>query len=131
MNTISDTVATIKTFYLWMIEEGLSPIPEKKLRAIKRPPQETITKTAEDLLTAHEIELLVRACTWTRDRALIYTLYEAGLRIGKLAALSRGDVKFAEKGVVLTRKPQKTEKPRYIRLVMADRKLGRTLIRNF
>lgn len=124
-NTISDTVATVKTFYLWMIEEGYSTIPEKKMQQIKRPPQDAVTKTAEDLITADEIEHMVTACTWTRDRALLLTLYEGGMRIGEIGALTWGDVKFDEKGVVITVKSQKTEKARYLRLVMAREHLAR------
>jgi hypothetical protein len=39
----------------------------------------------------------MKASTWTRDRALIYRLYEADLRVGELAELTWGDVKFDEK----------------------------------
>jgi integrase/recombinase XerD len=124
-NTIADTIIIVKPFYFWMVEEGHSKIPLAKIKAIQRPPQQLVTKTAEDLLTPHEIEQLVRACTWTRDRALIYTLYEGGFRIGELAALTWGDIKFDEKGIIVTVKAQKTEKPRYLRLVMAREHLAR------
>jgi integrase/recombinase XerD len=108
-----------------MVEEGYSAIPEKKLQQIKRPPQDAVTKTAEDLITADEIERMVTACTWTRDRALLLTLYEGGMRIGEIGTLTWGDVKFDEKGVVITVKSQKTEKARYLRLVMAREHLAR------
>jgi len=36
-NTVNDHIILIKRFYLWMIENGYSDIPEKKLRKIRAP----------------------------------------------------------------------------------------------
>ena len=60
-NTLHDTVAIFKPFYQWMIDEGIPSIPEKKLRQIRTPPADTMTKTAASLLTKEEVEAMIRA----------------------------------------------------------------------
>lgn len=122
-NTLYDTVAIFKPFYFWMIDAGYSTIPEKKLRAIKRPPIDKMTKTADDLLSPDEIEAIISACTSARDRALIHLLYEGGFRIGEVGNLRWGDIKFDDGGAIVNVN-FKTGKPRYIRLVMAKQVLA-------
>lgn len=122
-NTLYDTVSIFKPFYSWMIDEGYTSIPEKKLRAIKRPPIDKMTKTADDLLSPDEIGAIISACTNSRDRALIHVLYEGGFRIGEIGHLRWGDIKFDDGGAVVN-VDFKTGKPRYIRLVMAKQVLA-------
>lgn len=122
-NTLYDTVAIFKPFYFWMIDAGYSSIPEKKLRAIKRPPIDKMTKTADDLLSPDEIEAIISACTSSRDRALIHVLYEGGFRIGEVGNLKWGDIKFDDGGAIVNVN-FKTGKPRYIRLVMSKQVLS-------
>lgn len=122
-NTLYDTVAIFKPFYFWMIDAGYCTIPEKKLRAIKRPPIDKMTKTADDLLSPDEIEAIISACTSARDRALIHVLYEGGFRIGEVGNLRWGDIKFDDGGVIVNVN-FKTGKPRYIRLVMSKQVLS-------
>ena len=117
-NTISDLVTILKQFVLWMIEEGYSKIPEKKIARIKTPPKEMVTKKASDLLTTDEITLIMKACERSGDRAMILLLYEGGFRIGEIATLTWGDIQFVGDGVsigVLF----KTKYYRHIRVVMA------------
>lgn len=59
------------------------------------------TKMPEDLLTEDEVLAMVGSRGAVRDRALIYILYEAGLRVGELLNLRRKDVAFDEYGAVL------------------------------
>ena len=122
-NTLFDTVGIIKPFYQWMIDEGYSTLPEKKLRAIKRPSQDTMTKTAADLLIPDEITKIIQACGSSRDRALITMMYEGGFRIGELGNLTWGDMKFDEYGVVVNTN-KKTGKPRYLRLISSREALA-------
>lgn len=122
-NTLYDTVSIFKPFYFWMIDEGYSSIPEKKLRAIKRPPLNKMTKTADDLLSPDEIEAIIGVCTNSRDRALIHVLYEGGFRIGEVGNLKWGDIKFDDGGAIVNVN-FKTGKPRYIRLVMSKQVLS-------
>ncbi|MDD1663972.1 MAG: site-specific integrase, partial [Methanomicrobiales archaeon] len=117
-NTLHDTVAIFKPFYRWMIDEGISPLPEKKLTQIRTPPADTMTKTAASLLTKDEVEAMIRASPSSRDRALIAILAEGGLRIGEAASLTWGEFKFDEHGAVVNVNA-KTEKPRWVRFIAA------------
>ena len=117
-NTIYDHIRILKTFLLWMIENDLSTLPEKKVNGLKMPTRNMMTKVAADLLTPQEMDAMLKACMRSRDRALIVTLYEGGFRINELGALKWGDLKFDPRGVIVNT-DKKTGKPRYIRLINA------------
>jgi site-specific recombinase XerD len=117
-NFISDAVATIKPFYLWMNDEGASSLKEKEIHSIKRPRRDLMTKTAADILTEDEIMRMISACQTSRDRAILMTLYDGGFRIGELGTLTWGQVKFDNLGCVINT-DGKTGKPRYVRLTAA------------
>ncbi len=116
INTIYDHIRILKTFLLWLIDNELSTLPEKKIRSLKMPPRNMMTKMASDLLTAEEMDAMIKACLRSRDRALIVTLYEGGFRINEIGALRWGDLKFDSRGVIVNT-DKKTGKPRYIRLI--------------
>jgi integrase len=63
-----------------MIENKYSPLTESKIRKLRTPPKDTMTKVAADLLTPDEITAMVKACTRPMSRALIMMLYEGGFR---------------------------------------------------
>ncbi|MDH7510055.1 MAG: tyrosine-type recombinase/integrase [Methanolinea sp.] len=119
-NTIADHVVILKQFLLWMIENQYINLPEKKIKAIKNPSKDWLTKTAADILTPEEIQKILDACRNSRDRALIMTLYEGGFRAGEVGRLTWGDLKNDSKGIAVNI-DFKTGIPRYIRLVMAKR----------
>jgi site-specific recombinase XerD len=52
--------------------------------------------TPENLLTQDEVAAIVKAATNTRDRALVYVLFEAALRPGELLTMIVGGVEFRE-----------------------------------
>lgn len=117
-NTISDFIAILKQFYLWMIENKYSPLTESKIHKLRTPPKDTMTKVAADLLTPDEITAMVKACTRTMDRALIMMLYEGGFRIGEIGTMTWGDLTFDKYGIIANVN-FKTNMPRYVRLIMA------------
>jgi len=117
-NSIYDFVRVLKPFCLWMIENNHSSLPEKKVLKLQVPSRDPMTKVASDLLTVDEINTMIKASCRTVDRALIMTLYEGGFRIGEIGMLKWSDLVFDVRGVVANVR-FKTEKPRYIRLVMA------------
>jgi len=117
-NTISDMIRFLRRFYLWMIENGYSAIPEAKVKKIKPPAYQRMTKTAEEILTEDEIRAMLEAARTPKDRALLAILYESGCRIGELGTLTWGQVKFTNWNVTLNVNG-KTKKPRYIPLVIA------------
>ncbi|WP_298667456.1 tyrosine-type recombinase/integrase [uncultured Methanofollis sp.] len=122
-NTLADYIRFIKRFYLWMIENGYSTVPEKKVRKIKGMSYDTATKSAEMLLGPEEVRKMIEACTSSRDRALVAMLYEGAFRAGELGNLLWGQVKFTDWNVVINT-DFKTGKGRYIPLVMARQYLA-------
>ena len=50
-NTIGDFIRFLKRFHLWLVENHYSTIDEKKLSKIHTPGYDTMTKTAEQILS--------------------------------------------------------------------------------
>ena len=121
-NTLADHVVFLKRFLLWAIENGYSTLPEKKIRAIRPPSKDTITKKASDHLTPEEITQIIHACKKSVDRALIMLLYEGGFRIGEIAQMKWGDLSFNNGGVATSIK-FKTAFARHIRAYMCTQYL--------
>jgi integrase len=121
-NTLADHVVILKRFLLWAIENGYSTIPEKKVRALKPPAKNTMTKKASDLLTPDEIKAIIQACKQSEDRALIMLLYEGGFRIGEIAQMKWEDLIFNNGGVATSVK-FKTAFTRHVRAYMCTQYL--------
>jgi len=121
-NTQKSYVQIAKRFYLWIIEEGYNTkINPDKIKAIKLPKAQAITKTASQMLTEDEIIKILDSCygaDMVRDRALISVLYEAGLRINEIGSLKWDDVTFDAHFVKLN-VCSKTNVQRYIPLVVS------------
>ena len=119
-NTKSDYIQITKRFYLWLIENNFSDLPEKKVRDIKAPTLDAMTKTCEMMLTPDEIKLIVEHCRNSRDRCFFMMLYEGAFRIGELGNLKWIQVSFPEnhEWAVTVNVDDKTGKPRLIPLVM-------------
>ena len=115
-NTRRDYVHNLKRFCLWMEENHLTRMEEKRLKRLKPPPENTGTVTVGDILTKQEIHAILQACRSSRDRALWGTCYEGGLRAGEVITLTWGQVVFDDIGAALTIN-FKTGKPRYVRMV--------------
>ncbi len=117
MNTQRDFIKILKPFLLWLVDENVIDLPEKKIKAIKAPTAETQTVTPEEILTLAEVKAMIEVTMTPRDRALISTLYESGVRIGELARLTWRDLIFDEHGVRMYINDTKTKKRRYSRLI--------------
>lgn len=117
-NTIADMIRFMKRFYLWLIENEFSRIPQAKVsKKIKPPAYDRMTKTADQLLEEDEVRRMIEASRTPRDRALISVLYESGCRIGELGELTWKDVRFTENQTAALNTSGKTGKPRYVPLV--------------
>lgn len=117
-NVKRDYIIFLRRFYLWSIEEGYCNLPPEKIRKIRPPSPDRVTKTAEQMLTNDEVLRMICACTGStgiRDKAMLSVLYEAGLRINELAGLLWSDVKFDSHFAKLN-VSSKTGIPRYIPL---------------
>lgn len=121
-NTLADHVVILKRFLLWAIENGYSNLPEKKVRALKPPAKNKVTKKASDLLTPDEIKTIIQSCKSSADRALIMLLYEGGFRIGEVCQMKWEDLTFSNGGVATSIK-FKTAFPRYVRAYMCTQYL--------
>ena len=115
-NTIHDMVGLLKRFYLWMIENDHSGIEPKKVRAIKVPQKDRMTRTVETIPTPEEVDAIIRACESPRDRALFGMLWDGGFQIVELGTLTWGQVKFNEYGCAVNVNA-KTEFARYVPLI--------------
>jgi len=95
-NSIHDFVGTLRRFYLWLIQNSCSIVPEDKLKKIRLPKVDTMTVTAQDILTREEIKAMIAACMNSRDRAMVASLYEGGFRIREPTTLTWSQAKFDE-----------------------------------
>ena len=122
-NTVQMAIVALKLFYLWLIENGYSEIPPQRITRIKAPPVDTKTKTAGEMLSAEDVQAIADACRRSVDRAILWTLYEGGPRVGSITDLRWRQVTFDRHGCVLNL-DDKTDRPRYVRLIMAAKPLA-------
>ena len=94
-------LATIKAF--------LKNINKEASAAITIKPSST-RKLPEDMLTREEIEALLDNCPNSRDRALIATLYESGMRKGELFSIKLKSITFDADGTVINIPETRTTK---------------------
>jgi site-specific recombinase XerD len=117
-NYLNDQIKTFKRFLIWRIENGVTTLNEKKIRAIKSPGMDWSTKKPTDMLSKEEVLQAITACTNSRDRAIISMLYDGSLRPVDLRELTWDAVTFDEYGVLI-RTSSKTGKERTIRLTFS------------
>lgn len=117
-NTVADYVRFIKRFYLWLIDNEYVNLPYRKVKEIRAPAYNTMTKTVGELFTEDEVFAMIKAAKTPKDKALIALLYEGAFRIGEIGSLTWGDVRFTDWNLQVNTS-EKTGKPRYIPLVIA------------
>ena len=104
-----------KRFLLWLCEsEYNSNLNQTKLSKLSVPSKHTL-KTADDILTPHELQNLFEATKTLRDRALLEVLYESMGRIGEVATLKWGHIAFHDSYATITL-DSKTGVPRKVPL---------------
>lgn len=118
-NYLNDLIKTFKRFLLWRIDNGITNLNEKKVRAIRSPGMDWSAKKPADMLTKEEVLRVIDACTNSRDRAIISMLYDGSLRPVDLRKLTWEDVTFDEYGALI-RTSAKTGKERAIRLTFSS-----------
>ena len=95
-NTIADYVRFIKRFYLWLIDNEYVSLPYRKVKEIRSPAYNTMTKTVGELFTEDEVFAMIQTAKTPKDKALIALLYEGAFRIGEIGNLTWGDVRFTD-----------------------------------
>jgi len=93
-NSRRDFLNFLKRFYQWLIIQDYSSIKKGAIEEITSPRRDTMTKTAEQLLSEDQILAMIEACQNSRDRALLAVMYEGGFRVEEMGILSWGQVKF-------------------------------------
>ena len=122
-NTLADYVRFLKRFYKWLVENKYSTVPVEKVNKIRPPRYQTSIKNAEALLTPEEIRRMLEACTSSRDRAMVSTIYEGAFRVGEVGTLTWGQVKFTDWNATIN-VDYKTGKSRYVPLVASRQYLA-------
>jgi len=107
--TVALHVRNLRSFLHWLYEEGLIeenlgqviPVPRKSVRSFGLT-AEMIRRMAERCLQESEDETLppYQRLMALRDRAVILTLADTGLRVGEFVRLNREDVQVGEGGRV-------------------------------
>ena len=113
--TKKDFRSMLKRFYKWLNDDKGYP---EQVRWIKSTISKKDVKLPEELLTEDDIRKMVEVCSNSRDKALIFALYESGARIGEIASLKIKDVKFDEYGSIIIVKGKTGM--RRVRLIASD-----------
>jgi site-specific recombinase XerD len=89
-NTISLTTSKLIQFYDWAFNETEDEKYSTLARKLKRIKLKRIKKdiSPSDILLPTDIKKLINVATIERDRCIIAVLYESGMRIGELMALT-------------------------------------------
>jgi len=119
INTLRDYIRLIKMFYLDLIKSGQTTLmQETDIRAIRTPRRDTMTVTADDILTVAEVRAVIEACSDAKQRALIAIAYETGCRPAEVATLTWRQIREHEEGFDITVNG-KTKKTRFIPVVIS------------
>ena len=113
--TKKDFRSMLKRFYKWLNDDKGYP---EQVRWIKSTISKKDVKLPEELLTEDDIRKMVEVCNNSRDKALIFALYESGARVGEIASLKIKDVKFDEYGSIIIVKGKTGM--RRVRLIASD-----------
>ncbi|MDX1682100.1 MAG: tyrosine recombinase XerC [Phycisphaeraceae bacterium] len=135
--TVARKIATLRSFYKWLMREGMiernpmtlirSPKPDQRL------PKSISVEKVEKLIAAPNPEKTLGA----RDRAILETLYSSGVRVSELVQLNRGDLDLGERCMQVKGKGKKQRVVplgshaadalrHYLGKLDGDRRLGRS-----
>ena len=99
-STLARHIATLRTFYKWLLREGHV---EASVAEGLQPPR--VQSTLPHVLSVEQAQRVIDepVALEPQQRAVLELLYGAGLRVGEVEALNRGDVDFAQ-GLVRVRR---------------------------
>ncbi|MGV8109978.1 tyrosine-type recombinase/integrase [Methanospirillum sp.] len=112
-NTLRRVLGILRIFANWIDTPG-----SKAVHRMKMPPQDRNTLNAADILSEDEIEKIIGALKHPRDRALLMSLYDGGLRPADAIDLNWGHLEMRE-NVTVANACAKTGIPRFVPLVLA------------
>ena len=91
----------IKRFWKWLKGDENYPTEVKWIKASCKH-RNKIAIRPEDILTADEIRAMVENCPTVRDKAMLLTLFESGMRPGELLTMRIKNVRFDEQGAYIS-----------------------------
>jgi len=91
----------------------------KKIKAIEALGIDWDVKKSGDMLTDVEFQAVMDACTSSRDRAIVATLYDGSLRPGEIIGFTWGDLIRDDYGIRMSFITPKTKRERHIRFTYA------------
>jgi len=99
--TMARKIATLRSFYKWLLKRGLIDAnPMLLVRTPKQPkrlPKAITVEQIERLLAAPDDKTLLGA----RDRAILETLYSTGIRVSELVGINRGDLDETGEAIII------------------------------
>ena len=97
-NTIGFHQQKFIQFYQWCLDETDNEKFSVLIRKLKRGKSERVKKVINpsDILLPEDIKKLINVATIERDRCIIAVLYESGIRIGELLALTTDMIQMDE-----------------------------------
>jgi integrase/recombinase XerC len=94
--TISRKVAALRSFYRYLLREGVVAVNPAELIQLPRLEKYIpVVLSADEMLALLQVQFPEDAAGW-RDRAMIELFYSAGIRLSELTGLNREDVHFQE-----------------------------------
>ncbi len=97
--TISTTLTTLKCIFKHFKGEDIMYPREVAWIKIRRPKP---TLTSKDLLGEQDILKMLKIMKNPRDRAILALMYDAGLRVGEILRLKKGDIHLENKPATIT-----------------------------
>ncbi len=105
--TMARKIATLRSFYKWMMKRGI--VEANPMQLIRTPKQ---PKRLPKAITVDQIERLLAApddhtLLGSRDRAILETLYSTGIRVSELVGINRGDLDETGEAIIIRGKGRK------------------------
>lgn len=91
----------IKRFWKWIKGDEEYPSEVSWIKASCKQ-RNKVAIRPEDVLTSDEVKLMVEHCTTVRDKAMILTLFESGMRPSELLTMRIKNIRFEEEGAYLS-----------------------------
>ena len=95
---IENYKSTMKKFYPWILKEH-NPSCIAWIKTNNHPNRNV---KPDNMITEEEVQKLAGVLKNARDKAITYTLYDSGCRIGELLTLKNKDIEFDEYGAILS-----------------------------
>jgi integrase len=97
-----DCKVMLKRFYKWLKGNNEEYPPEVKWISVSIKRHEKKLVGDGELITPEDVNKLIQASEYPRDKAFISLLYESGCRVGEIGSMRIGNVTFDKYGTVIS-----------------------------